>query len=468
MMIRILSRLLIISILISSVWNESVAQSANDLNRHGKLRVSANHHFLEYEDGSPFFWLGDTGWELFHRLNKEGVEKYFATRSNQGFTVIQAVVLAEFDGLHTPNAYGELPLLNDDPLQPGEAYFKYVDWVIDKAADYGLQIALLPTWGDKIYKNNWGTGPEIFDSTNARSYGEWIGKRYKDRKNIIWVMGGDRSPRGPADVAIWNAMANGIVSGTGGYDHALVTFHPQPSATCSSSPWFHKNDWLDFNMLQTGHCNDAEVWRFIGSDYSLMPAKPVLDGEAVYEDHPLCFNAREKGYTQAYDIRKAAYLSIFGGGFGFTYGCHAIWQFYSPDRQPVNNPLRFWYVSLDLPGARQMKYLKTLLESFPLNERVPDQHILLDTLQDTHRIQATRGRDYLLIYAAGGDAFRVRMGIIKGSTLKAWWYDPRTGAKIYLRKIANQGTHKFMPLSAGYDNDWVLVLSDASKHYFEN
>ena len=87
------------------------------------IKVAADHHHFIYEDGRPFFWLGDTAWELFHRLNKEETEIYLQTRARQGFNVIQAVALAELDGLHQPNAYGETPLENDDPLKPKEKYF---------------------------------------------------------------------------------------------------------------------------------------------------------------------------------------------------------------------------------------------------------------------------------------------------------------------------------------------------------
>ncbi len=62
-----------------------------------------------FEDGTPFFYLGDTAWELFHRLSKEDAEKYLENRREKGFTVIQAVILAELDGLNTPNMEGEKP-----------------------------------------------------------------------------------------------------------------------------------------------------------------------------------------------------------------------------------------------------------------------------------------------------------------------------------------------------------------------
>ena len=271
------------------LYHLSMAQNVTPVT--SSLRVSPNQRYLVDESGRPFFWLGDTGWELFHRLTYAEAKKYLSIRAGQGYTVIQAVVLAEFDGLHTPNANGHIPLQNDDPLRPNEPYFLFVDSIIDLAASYGLYIAVLPTWGDKLFKNTWGTGPEIFNRGNAKGYGQWIANRYKNRKNIIWVMGGDRNPRNESDVEVWRLMAEGIIEGSGGPDKALLTFHPQPSETSSSSPWFHEDAWLDFNMLQTGHCADEKVWDKVGNDYKQKTIKPVLNAEAVYEDHPLCFNA---------------------------------------------------------------------------------------------------------------------------------------------------------------------------------
>ena len=84
-----------------------------------KLRVSDNKRFLVKDSGAPFFYLGDTAWELFHRLNREEADLYLENRAAKGFTVIQAVVLAELDGLKVPNPYGEVPLINMDPTKRG-------------------------------------------------------------------------------------------------------------------------------------------------------------------------------------------------------------------------------------------------------------------------------------------------------------------------------------------------------------
>ena len=158
---------------------------------HGKLKVSENQRFLVFEDGTPFFYLGDTAWELFHRLSKEDALKYLDNRREKGFTVIQAVILAELDGLNVPNMEGHKPLIDNDPEQINEAYFDHVDWVIREAEKRGMFIGLLPTWGDKVDKQ-WGVGPVVFNAENARTYGEILGKRYRDIQNIIWINVGDR------------------------------------------------------------------------------------------------------------------------------------------------------------------------------------------------------------------------------------------------------------------------------------
>jgi len=156
----------------------------------GPLKVSENKRFLVHANGTPFFWLGDTAWELFHRLDLKEAERYLENRRARGFNVIQAVVLAELDGLGKPNRQGHLPLIDNDPTRPNEAYFKDVDAVVNMAERRGMFIGLLPTWGSHV--NGSQQQPGIFTPENARHYGEFLAKRYKD-KPIIWIIGGDRT-----------------------------------------------------------------------------------------------------------------------------------------------------------------------------------------------------------------------------------------------------------------------------------
>jgi len=109
-----------------------------------RLKVSENHRFLVTESGRPFYWQGDTAWELFHRLNREEADIYLRNRADRRYTVIQAVALAELDGLNDPNAYGEKPLINNDPTQPNEAYFQHVDWIVKRANELGIYVGFCP------------------------------------------------------------------------------------------------------------------------------------------------------------------------------------------------------------------------------------------------------------------------------------------------------------------------------------
>ena len=178
--------------------------------------------------------MGDTGWETFYRLSRDEVETYFQNRSNKKYSLIQTVLLLEQGGgINKVNAYGDLPLLNRDPstpnitpgnnpLSPAEYdYWDHVDYIIQKAEEKSLYVGILPAWGRYVADANSNT--VIFNTINARAYGEWIGNRYKNRPNIIWIMGGDRRGDEGGGVAVWSSMAEGIRSAD---QNHLMTFHP--------------------------------------------------------------------------------------------------------------------------------------------------------------------------------------------------------------------------------------------------
>src|SRR5688572_24028008 len=87
----------------------AITVAADDLAH--PIAPSADGHFLVTPDGRPFFWLADTAWELFHRLDREETEIYLQDRAHKGFNVIQAVAIGKLDyeGLKAPNRAGEIP-----------------------------------------------------------------------------------------------------------------------------------------------------------------------------------------------------------------------------------------------------------------------------------------------------------------------------------------------------------------------
>lgn len=439
------------------------------------LRVSDNHRFLVTNDGRPFVYLADTAWELFHRATREDAARYLETRARQRFTVVQAVALAEFDGLHVPNAYGHTPLIDDDPLRPdvkdGAAndYWDHVDFVVRRANELGLYVGFLPTWGDK-WNKKWGVGPEIFTPAKAEAYGEWLGRRYRDA-GVIWILGGDRPVENDRHREIIRAMARGLRKGDGGTH--LITFHP--TGGTGSAQWFHEEAWLDFNMRQNGH--GAEYtgrYDQTRADYDRTPAKPVIDGEPIYEDHPVSFDAKKLGHSVSADVRRAAYWDLFGGACGHTYGHHSVWQMWTPEREPINDPLMPWQAALLQPGASQMRHARALIESRPILARVPDDEVIVTARVATsvpgsgrYRFAATRAADgsYAMVYAPVGRSFSVRMNKIAGGSVKASWFNPRDGRATPIGEFPNTGEREFTPPDRGEILDWVLVLDHAGKGF---
>jgi len=159
----------------------------------GRLKVSiVNPHYLQYEDGRPFFWLGDTGWEIFLRLSREDAQWYIYQRKEQGFNIIQAVMITEFEGVKAPNYYHALPFIDEHPekpdITPGNNindsvaydYWDHIDYLVNYAEKMGMYLALLPAWGEYVIPRE---GRLLFKTTQqAYNYGWFIGNRYKNNK----------------------------------------------------------------------------------------------------------------------------------------------------------------------------------------------------------------------------------------------------------------------------------------------
>jgi hypothetical protein len=424
------------------------------------LSVSENHRYLVDENDDAFFWLGDTAWELFHRLNREEADHFLETRAAQGFTVIQAVVLAEFDGLTAPNAYGALPLIDNDPSKTDDAYFEHVDYIVDKAASLGLYIGMLPTWGDK-FNRQWGVGPEVFTPANARTYGEFLGSRYRDRP-IIWILGGDRIPDDDEDVAIIRAMAEGIEAGDGGANPK--TYHPMGGR--SSAEFFHDDVWLDFNMFQSGHGQvDNPNYQRTLADYRREPVKPVVDGEPNYEDHPINWRT-QNGWFDAFDSRRAGYWSMLSGAMGHTYGNHNIWQMWQPGRNPISSARTHWREALTYPGAYQAGYMRHFFESRPwwLLEPAP-QRLRRGPNTGGKEIAVAEASDgsFLIGYTPFGVSFTLSTEGLTADRVQVWWFNTATGIVVDGGELDREAEMALdPPADPARGNDWAVILENAT------
>ncbi|MBQ0736355.1 glycoside hydrolase family 140 protein [Aquimarina celericrescens] len=426
------------------------------------IKISENNRYLITKAGTPFFWLGDTAWELFHRLNLQESEKYIQNRADKGFTVIQAVILAELDGLTIPNANRDLPLIDQNPATPNEAYLEHVDKVIEFANKNGIYIGLLPTWGDKFNKK-WGVGPEIFTPENAAVFAAFLAKRYQS-KNVIWILGGDRNPEENEDLEITKAMARAIRKIVG--KKQLITYHPQGGS--SSADFFGDEDWLDFTIFQSGHSDTyTQNYKQTQKEYSKEKIRPVIDGEPCYEDHPVYWKA-ENGWFNEFHTRRAGYWSMLAGACGHTYGNHNVWQMWRPGRDPISAARTPWQQALDYPGAYQAGYMKKLFESRPWQRLVPYQQMIeKGPNHGGGDILASIASDqsFAMLYFPFGSNAEIDLSVISGTQKRAWWFNPRIGTVIDVGIIKNNKSQVLDPPADEQEgNDWVFVIDDYSKY----
>jgi hypothetical protein len=422
----------------------------------GRLQVGPSKRHLQWQDGTPFFYLGDTAWELFHRLDREEATRYLEDRARKGFTVIQAVALAELDGLTVPNPYGHLPLVDGDPARPVEDYFAHVDFVVSKAESLGLVVGMLPTWG-KYWKSG---DAKIFTPASARGYGEFIARRYRE-KPIVWILGGDQNVDTPDERAIVDAMAAGIRAGDGG--RHLITFHPRGPGQSSSQ--LSDAAWLDFHMTQSSHgARDHDTGLFIEQDLAATPPRPALDGEPRYEHIPVGFYLRDHDRLDRFDdddVRQAAWWAVMAGAAGHTYGHNSVWQMWQPGRTPVIHAAIAWQEALDHPGARQMGLLRRFMESRAFHRLRPDTTSVVDApRQGGAKVRALGAADgsSLIVYTPRGEPFTVDRGVIAGTRIRQSWFDPRYGVTYEFHTTDTRSLQTFTPPTAGRGQDWVLVL----------
>lgn len=434
-----------------------------------QLEISPNHRFFTDQNGAPFFWLGDTGWLLFSKLNREEADQYLEDRRKKGFNVIQVMVLHTVSAV---NVYGDSALVNGNVATPlvtpgadvADAkqydYWDHVDYIVDLAAKKGLFMALVPVWGTNVKSG-------LVKKEDAGTYAKWLADRYKSHWNIIWLNGGDT--KGSEFTDTWRLMGATLKKTDPAH---LVTFHP--FGRTSSSDYFPQDEpWLDFNMFQSGHRSydldtsasehryGPDNYRFMLVDYNRKPVKPSVDGEPSYELIPHGLHDTTKPYWQAADVRRYAYWSVFAGAAGHTYGHNSVMQMHKPsDKGSAYGSKKYWYDALNDSGAQQMIFLKELMLSKPYFERVPDQSLVAGTNGERYNyIAATRGKSYAFLYDYTGRPFEVNMGKIEGKAVAASWYNPRNGSRQSIGEFANSGVQQFDPPGQEKEGaDWVLIL----------
>ncbi|MCM1541820.1 MAG: glycoside hydrolase family 140 protein [Blautia sp.] len=429
----------------------------------GRLHISENGRYL-MEGEHPFFWLGDTAWLMLQKLDEREMQTYLRNRREKGYNVIQTVLAHTLPGV-SESGCSLAPGLKD--VTKAE-YWEFVDTALDMAARMGLYLGLLPSWGSLVKDG-------VLNKDNIAEYAEFLGKRFQKYSNIIWILGGD--VRGDAGQEVYPLEAKILKR----YNpERLIIYHP--FGRTSSSLWFHGEEWLDFNMFQSGHRRydqaslgewddnagketffGEDSWRYVERDHGYDVRKPTLDAEPSYEGIPQGLHNPRNPYWEEWDVRRYVYWAVFAGAAGHTYGSNAIMQFYTEaEGKGAYGVREGWQDALHHPGAGQMKYLKELMESVDFVHGGPDDSMLrFGQKERYHRISVFAGEDYVLCYDYSGDEFLLDLTRYRDREMDAWWMDPRNGVYSYIDTLKGQEKRLFRPAARKERaNDWVLVLKE--------
>ena len=281
---------------------------------------------------------------------------------------------------------------------------------------------------------------KIITKDNARTYGKWLGQRYKDMPNIIWANGFDLKPWDFEQVA--REFAAGLREGDGGVH--LITYHPSGGASFS---YFHHEGWLDINLIQTW-ADYLKIYLMVTVDYLRIPPKPVVLAEGAYEEG-LEYPTRP---ITPLLIRKQAYWSYLAGGF-HTYGHNDIWR-----KSPT------WRQALDSPGARQMGVLKKIFTSGEWWKYVPDQSVFATGASGEETLNAAARSsegNRIVLYLSSPTTVSLDMSqITAGPAVRATWVNPETGEQTLIGSFPNAGQRVFATPESCQD---AVLLLDATK-----
>jgi chitodextrinase len=409
------------------------------------LQLSSDRRTLLDQNWRPFFMNGDTAWALFAQISKEDAAFYFANRQQKGYNAVLASLIERRFASNAPrNVYGDAPFATGGTFTtPNESYFAHADWVINAAAEKGIVVIVDPLYLGYACGNE-GWCPEVRQASSSalRSWGRYVGARYRNFPNIIWMIGGDVDPVA-AGIA---GKVREFVAGLREND----TVHPitahNDRGQSAMDPWPNEQ-WLDVNNIYTGSTTYIEAL----SEYNRGAAKPLFFVEGYYEN--------EHGMTST-GLRNQAYSAVLSGATaGHLFGNCPIWNFgfTAGFCTPTN-----WQQQLDSTGSRTVAHVGRLFLSRPFNDLVPDQaHTVVTAGYQSGLSYAAAARTSsggtVIVYMPSRRTITVDMTKVSGTMARAWWFNPSTAQTTLIGDFATSGSRQFTPATFG---DWVLVLDD--------
>jgi len=422
-------------------------------------KISSNKRYLVDQNNIPFFIQSDTPWALFVGLTTEDAEIYLEDRRQKGFNSVTVNLIEHWFNRNKTaypgssyNQYGQFPFMNflsdsiPDFTTPNDKYFAHVDTIIHIALKKRIQVMMTPSYTGYInLKEGWYKEVVANGKERCREYGRYLGKRYADFPNIIWIMDGDRNPD-----SISKPIIREMVAGIKEFDNKhLITSHCHPSN--SSRDHWEGDSWLDLNAVYTYNWM-AYVHQRCLENYQRIPVMPCFLFETAYE--------KEHRYTPA-QIRAEMYWGWLCTIAGQQFGNGKIWMFADG-----------WKDELEAVGSWDQLRLKKLVDSRDWPNLVPDykHEVVTEGFGEKDNYVAcafTVNKETIIIYLPeNATPIKVDMTKIGGKKAKCIWYNPQTGESVLIGMFTTMGLKTFEKPDK---NDWVLILEyNKTRNYGKN
>ena len=413
------------------------------------LKQSANNRYLVDQNNVPFLMIGDAPQAMVGNLSVAQAKFFIKDRATYGVNALWVNLLCDsytacntdgttFDGIAPFTTPGDLST-------PNPVYFDRAEQMMDAAAAKGMVVLL-----DPIETGGWLGVLQANGVAKARHYGEYLGNRFKDHPNIIWMSGNDfQSWRNPSDNKLVRAVMQGLASSDANHIQTIELDY-YVSASMEDGPL---RSLLGLDAVYTYRPTYAEEL----AEYKRADVRPTFMVEANYEfEHN---GGTDGGTTQ--NLRRQEYWTALSGTTGQLYGSAYSWRLQGD-----------WQDNLDTIGIRQLSYVKQLFGSRKWYDLVPDRtHQVLirgfghyskdDAIPDDTYATAASTADGTLAMAYLPDIRKVTIDMSKLSgQVTARWFDPSNAAFTDIGSFANTGTQDFTPPgnNGDGDGDWVLVL----------
>jgi hypothetical protein len=416
------------------------------------LKISANGRYLVDQNGNPFLVVGDSPWSIIVQPDEKDRETYLEDRERRGFNSIIVNLLEHKFCTSPPKTRSGLAPFSTpgDFSTPNEAYFDFAHQVVERAGAHGMVVWLAPAY------LGYGGGDEgFFQEIKAggreklRAYGRFVGKRFKDLPNLVWMLGGDYTPVA-ADQWVVNELAAAIRDEDPAH---LMTAHHSPEGSAVAA--FGEQAWLTVNNV---YGYEKTLFRPLLAEYLRQPARPFVLVETTYEG--------EHNSTPDL-IRRQAYWAMLSGGCGQFFGNNPIWHFDGPGLFPFEMS---WQQALGAPGSRDMALLRELFIHLPWHELVPEtNHAIVTegfgagTATALTAWTADGKLSITYVPSTGTDGRELKIALERfAQPVSARWYNPTNGRSVEVEgsPFADRATQRLRtPGDNGTGaNDWALIL----------